>query len=122
MTRRNRSTLENITVRCGLAVAIFLSACGTTSEQPYGQPKSAVRSLASMNLVDHELKASGGFQFTFKRDDVDRFGPPRSRAVETYLAARPDLMPPQCSNGPLYVKGGDTEGGWGWAIFQCRPV
>jgi hypothetical protein len=120
MTGRSRGAITSLTLLCA-PTAFLLGACGTTSQVPYGQPQSAVRPLASMNLTDRDLKASGGFQFNFKRADVDRFGPPRSTAVEAYLRTHPHLMPPQCVNGPLYVRGGDTENGWGWAIFQCRP-
>jgi hypothetical protein len=119
MTRRSRLAFANLMVACGFATPL-LSSCGTTSQVPYGQPRSSVRSLASMDLINQEVKTSGGFHFTFKRADVDRFGPPRSEAVETYLKAHPHLMPPQCLNGSLYVRGGDTENGWGWAIFRCR--
>lgn len=119
MTGRALPDLAKTAVVCASAT-FLLAACGATSQVPYGQPQSAVRSLASINLIDQELKASGGFEFNFKRVDVDRLGPPRSTAVERYLRAHSHLLPPQCVNGPRYVRGGHTEGGWGWAIFLCR--
>jgi hypothetical protein len=30
------------------------------------------------------------------------------------------LLPKQCTSGIEYIRGGETEGGWGWAEFQCK--
>lgn len=40
-------------------------------------------------------------------------------AVEVMLQ-RSNLIPQQCSKGIKYLRGGEAEGGWGWAEFECR--
>lgn len=46
------------------------------------------------------------------------FGKNRNTAVPAYLEEK-RLIPSECTHGVAVVRGGETEGGWGWAEFRC---
>ena len=48
----------------------------------------------------------------------NHFGKNRALAVPEYLREK-GLVPPECKWGTTVVRGGDAEGGKGWAEFRC---
>jgi len=49
----------------------------------------------------------------------DRFGKNRATAVPEYLQEK-GLIPPECMQGVTVIRGGEAEGGKGWAEFRCK--
>ena len=47
------------------------------------------------------------------------YGKDRNTAVPAYLEVE-GLTPDKCRHGVLVLRGGETEGGWGWAEFRCK--
>lgn len=61
----------------------------------------------------------GRFVFDFKRYKVDQRGVGRKVAVENYIFQH-ELVPKECANGIEIMWSGDTENGYGFAVFKCR--
>jgi hypothetical protein len=55
----------------------------------------------------------------FRREAMDKFGRDRSQALPLYLRDN-KLVPSECAHGITYLRGGDAEGGQGWAEFRCQ--
>lgn len=50
---------------------------------------------------------------------VEHFGKDRATAVPKYLEAK-GIIPVECSQGVTVIRGGEVEGGSGWAEFRCK--
>jgi hypothetical protein len=77
---------------------------------------------SSTNGSDRSVQslADGVYVVDYKWPYVEKtYGPNRNIAVPAYLEAI-GLVPAECSRGVVVVRGGETEGGWGWAEFRCR--
>jgi len=48
----------------------------------------------------------------------ERFGKNRATAIPKYLGEK-GLVPSECAHGVTVVRGGEGEGGKGWAEFRC---
>lgn len=44
-----------------------------------------------------------------------------AEAVPPYLS-KEGLIPPECHNGIIVIRGGYTEGGWAWVEFRCNEI
>ena len=49
----------------------------------------------------------------------EHFGKDRATAVPEYLKAK-NLVPSECLRGVIVTRGGEGEGGKGWAEFRCK--
>ena len=49
----------------------------------------------------------------------EHFGRDRATYVPKYLKAK-NLIPPECLQGVTVTRGGEGEGGKGWAEFRCK--
>jgi hypothetical protein len=88
-----------------LLLALYVTGCCTWQHfNPY---------CASVVLGTH---SSYGASFKWSRTYA--LAPTRAKAVELMLRET-GLLPAACSKGIRYLRGGETEGGWGWAEFEC---
>ena len=89
-----------------LLISELVSGCA--SLQPKNEYSASVQpGTRTQYLVD------------FKWGPTYALAPTRDAAVETMLK-KTELMPQNCSKGIKYLRGGETEGGWGWAEFECK--
>jgi hypothetical protein len=95
-----------------LLVVVYsgLSGCSNTSGgSSFDQNHRSIQSLGD-----------GLYVVDYKWPYVEKtFGKNRNTAVPAYLEAR-KLIPAECTRGVAVVRGGETEGGWGWAEFRCK--
>lgn len=67
-----------------------------------------------------ELEENGNYSVDYKWHYVEtRYGRDRHTAVPAYLEEH-GLVPAPCEHGVVVLRGGEGEGGWGWAEFRCR--
>lgn len=62
---------------------------------------------------------NGRYMVTFQRSELPGKLVNRPQTVPAYLKKN-RLVPGECLNGVGYIRGGDGEGGWGWAEVECR--
>jgi len=90
-------------------MAIFINACGAAEIVPYGQPQASVR-----------LVSNGNYMFNYSMDEVGLHVPDRNSAAESYLRQHPWILPPDCGQGIRILRGGDSQTGGGWILFECN--
>lgn len=91
---------------------VIVGLLGCTSilgDSPGDKGRGTVRFLETGNHI-----------VSYKWHYVEKvFGKDRYTAVPAYLEAN-NLVPSACGSGVKVLRGGETEGGWGWAEFQCK--
>lgn len=91
-------------------VAVPLTACGGSFD--IYSPSQIHRTV--------QLIKPGVFIVDYRwREVAEQFGKDRAMAVPKYLEAR-GLTPPECVRGVIVIRGGEVEGGGGWAEFRCK--
>lgn len=86
------------------------------------QACSAPTGVYSPERMRRSVQSLGGglYVVDYKWSYVEgTFGKDRPTAVPAYLKAK-DLVPVECAQGVVVVRGGRTEGGWAWAEFRCK--
>ena len=93
-----------------LALTVSLAGCGGSFDiYSPGQIHRTVRS-----------QGPGLYVVSYKWPYVeDHFGKDRATAVPEYLKMK-GLVPPECTQGVTVIRGGEVEGGGGWAEFRCK--
>jgi len=59
------------------------------------------------------------YETSFKWSPTYKLASSREEAVQVMLQ-KTKQIPEACSKGIKYIRGGEAEGGWGWAEFECR--
>lgn len=59
------------------------------------------------------------YEASFKWNPTYQLASSHEEAVEQMLE-RTNLIPSECNRGIKYLRGGEAEGGWGWAEIECR--
>lgn len=92
-----------------LVVASLLGCSSTLGDSPGDKGRGTVR-----------LLESGFYIVSYKWPYVEKvYGKDRYSAVPAYLEAN-GLVPTSCARGIHVLRGGEGEGGWGWAEFRCK--
>lgn len=93
-----------------LVVITSLLGCGGVLDKQSGdEGRGTVR-----------LLETGDYIVSYKWPYVEkRYGKERHSAVPAYLNES-DLVPASCAHGIDVLRGGEGEGGWGWAVFRCK--
>jgi hypothetical protein len=66
------------------------------------------------------LLENGNYIVSYKWPYVEnRYGRDRHSAIPAYLEEN-GLAPASCAHGVEILRGGEGEGGWGWAEFRCQ--
>lgn len=88
-----------------LAMLVLFSGCAAL--QPKNEYSASVRPGTHSDYIA-----------SFKWHPTYRLAETREEAVIMMLE-KTNLIPRKCSKGIVYIRGGEAEGGWGWAEFQC---
>ena len=94
----------------GLAfTAILLNACGATKIVPYVHPQASIK-----------LVGNGSYVFDYSMNEVGLHVTDRNSAAKGYLQNNPWILPPNCDQGIKVLRGGDSQSGGGWILFECK--
>jgi hypothetical protein len=87
-----------------------LTACGGSFD--IYSPSQIHRTVRSLE--------SGHYVVYYKWRPVEEtYGKDRAAAIPEYLKAM-GIVPSECTRGVIVIRGGETEGGGGWAEFRCK--
>ncbi len=90
-------------------VALLLNACGAAKIVPYGQPQASVILVGNAEYI-----------FQYGARDISLHDPDRNGSAENYLRQHPWILPPNCGQGIKLLRGGDSQTGGGWIMFECN--
>ncbi len=77
-----------------------------------------VKGRGTVRSLEHVER--GLYIVSYKWGHVEKaYGKDREEAIPAYLDAT-ELIPSACAHGVVVLRGGETEGGWGWAEFRCK--
>lgn len=93
-----------------IALTFPLVGCGGSFDiYSPGQIHRTVRTLGT-----------GLYEVSYRwREVAEQYGKDRKTAVPEYLKAK-GLVPLECARGVAVIRGGEVEGGGGWAEFRCK--